>query len=259
MPELTRHIPVIALTIMLTVSLIYFYRNLTMINERLENFSQEFYYGMNSVNEITSTIQNKRRESPQSLYDDVCPTNSSEMINNDTRLSEENDIGGLDEVRSADSDDVMITSISSSPENYSKSSKDTKKGVSQSKQKKNRDTAPKELLSQNQADTPTKLGTSQSLPDSVPDVSKDVDAYIENLQEKFGDSLPNSSRPADEDATSIDSEVSTVNQLNGRKKVPPYPAKNFPEGHTENWNGNIYPVIVTKTGSKRWGGKLAAD
>ena len=61
------------------------------------------------------------------------------------------------------------------------------------------------------------------------------------------------SSPVRENASEMSDSVS-LSQLNSRKRVPPWPAKNHEPGHEEIYNGKVYTVIVNSKNVVRWSG-----
>lgn len=225
MSDLSRHIPVIALTVLFAVSMYYMYRSLTSVSHRVENLSQELYYGLNSVTELAAKLEGTSGSLQTEIHSELPQQSVAAVITPDDVL-----VSGIipDDAQSVDSADIVISGGKASPERRTQKTQKTQKKESPSP-------------------------VEQSFSSQVDNLD-DVNAYIGKLEEKFvnrPDAGPETVND-DDDTASIGSEVSSISALNGKKRVPPYAARNFDLGHKEVYNGKEFSVIKTKSGSIRW-------
>ena len=225
---ISRHIPLIALTVIFAISMYYVYSNLTSMSHRLENLSQELYYGMNSVTEIIAKLD-EGKSSP-SQHDNFRPSEQSpkhfQRIHQPVDLKDLRE--NLDDAKSVASADIIITSGSGS------------------------------ILNDLQRKTDNRMIQDDKTPYNRPviseidahDSAEDINSYIGNLEDKFVNGNNH-----DDDAASIGSQISSVNALSNKKKVPPFAANKFKIGWLQKYNGHLFEVIKTKgeRSAVRWG------
>lgn len=237
MSELSRHIPLIALTILFAVSMYYVYRSLTAVSHRVENLSQELYYGLNSVTELAAKMEGTSSGSLEPMVPSVVPMQTTAaVITPDDVL-----VSGIipDDAKSVESADIVVNGGKAASEKTDRRTSNK------------RNTSPVQQTSQ----LPQEQQVTQSAQEDTMD---DVNAYIGKLEEKFVN-RPEPNNNDDDDIASVGSEVSSVSALNGKKKVPPYAAKSFPLGYKQEWNGKVYETIRTRAGSIRWSKAMPLD
>lgn len=236
MSDLSRHIPLIALTVLFGVSIYYIYKSMTAVSHRVENLSQELYYGLNSVTELAARIEGTSPSLKPTVPPAVPSQSTSAVINPDDVL-----VSGIipDDAKSVGSADIVVSGGKATPE----------KPPADKTKKSKQDRKPAQVPQSSQAPQ-----TSSEPQDTQEDAMADVNAYIGNLEEKFVNRQGPDANNDDDDAASIGSEVSSVSALNGKKRVPPYAAKMFDVGHRQAHQGKMFEVIKTKSGSVRWSG-----
>ncbi len=223
MSGISRHFPVIALTIIFGISMYFVYTNLNRISYRIENLSQELFYGMNSVTEIAAKIDDKQ-VSPSLHYQPVSPKSSG------GRPFPQSNIGNEEaqDARSVASADIIISSGLGSLINDAE---------------------------RRSVKSPAKPIYDRPIISEIDDsADADIESYIDNLEDKFLNKNPKDIQP-DDDVASIGSQISSVNAMSNKKKVPPFAANQFRIGWLQKYNGKLYEVIRTKgeRSAVRWG------
>lgn len=272
MSDLSRHIPLIALTVLFAVSMYYVYRSLSSVSHRVESLSQELYYGLNSVTELSAKLEGSA--SPSNVSSTAAPRETV-IAPNDVLVS---GMSSPDDAQSIESADIIVTGgranldacqidevgtfsndgsgnldSESITGNVLKNKKKASQSVVRPKEK-----SPTTNMHVDQSSQTPNLYVDAPMAESVDpqDVAMDdVNAYIGKLEEKFVNRNNHGAEGNndDDDAGSVGSEISSISALNGKKRVPPYAAKNFPLGHRQEHNGKMFEVIKTKGNSIRWG------
>lgn len=219
MTSLLRNLPVILLAVLLAVCVYFLYSNINHVSDRLDQISHELYYSINSVNDLTSR-----------LGELGVVKEATTVLGQGTERPLPGELGDADPAFPTVTE--LVEGQTAGDEQFAESvdSEDIRMAGSG-------DRAGAEDLS--------KLAQNAAAVHLPPEDHDSVEHHIDNLANFV---------KKNEDNESVTSEVSSASALQTRKKVPPYPAKNFDIGHEEVYGGKVFSVIRSKAGVTRWSG-----
>lgn len=219
-----RNLPVIVLALVIAVAVYMLYRNMNQLEYRVDGLSRD----------LLMTIQNLQLV----MQPQACPIQQEIPAQSDmpatTSRTPARVIVGEDELfdeeaESMAPEDIEVTTCPRQPAPA-------------------RQARPEQKQPEKQADKKAE----ESKPTQVETYIGQLERYLEAEEPAMDD--PN----ADDARSRAGREASEVSesagQLNSRKRVPPWPAKNHEVGHEEEWNGKWYKVIRNSKNVIRWSG-----
>ena len=224
---LLRNLPVLLLAIILGASLYVAYNAYNAMNCRVDHLSQELYYNINSVNDVATKLS-EIESGHVSLAGVSGPcSRSNDGVLEVASSGSEHDLCAED-ADSVDDGDVRVISSGETPQ-----------GALNSK------ATPSSIQVLQECVEPECSDEDDVEQQEQPSGNEEVSTYIGQLENYLRSS---------DDTESVESEISTVSALNGRKKCPNYSSKSVPLGTEVEWNDRIYTSILTKNGVHRWSG-----
>ena len=208
-----RNLPVIVLAVCIAVAVYMLYRNMNQLESRVDGLSRD----------LLMTIQNLQLV----MQPQACPIQQEKpaqsVMPGTTSRTQPRVIIGEDELfgeeaESMAPEDIEVTTCP-------------------------RQTAPAKPL-QKQSEKQVNKTAEESKPTQVETYIGQLERYLEAEEPAMDDPNADDAESARSRAGAEASEGSeSAGQLNSRKRVPPWPAKNHEVGHEEEWNGKWYKVI----------------
>ena len=243
MISVIRNLPVILLAVVLGAALYVAYTSYNTINSRVDHISQELYYNINSVNELSarlSTVAELVGAPPLAPKPGSGSGSDKESVEGVLEVGSQGSVCDIspDDAESVAAEDVRVVSSGDAADPDAEPFVE----VLQSDAASPPPPSPRGLMLSRHQEL-------DSFPPEAPaaDPEEDISTYIGQLEKYVKSS---------DDTESIGSEVSSVSQLTPKRRVPPYSAKTVELGTTVEWDGGLFSSIKTKSGSTRWSKKM---
>lgn len=226
--SLMRNLPVIVLALIIAVAVYMLYRNMNQLECRVDGLSRDLLMTIQNLQLAMQPqacpIQQERPAGVSAMPETTSRTPARVIVGEDELFDEEAESMALE--------DIEVTTCPQQP--------------APAKQAK---------PLQKQPEKQAKKTAEESKPTQVETYIGQLERYLEAEEPAMDDPNAEDAESARSRAGVDASEVSeSAGQLNSRKRVPPWPAKNHEVGHEEEWNGKWYKVIRNSKNVIRWSG-----
>ena len=227
--SLMRNLPMIVLALCVAVAVYMLYRNMNQLECRVDGLSRDLLMTHQNLQLVMQPqacpIQQGRPTQAGAMPETISRTALPRVVVGEDELFD-------GEAESMAPEDIEVTTCQRQP--------------TPAKQAK-----PVQKQPEKQADK----SAQESRPTQVETYIGQLERYLEAEEPAMDDPNAEDASEARSRAGREASEVSeSAGQLNSRKRVPPWPAKNHEVGHEEEWNGKWYKVIKNSKNVIRWSG-----